>query len=271
MEYTLIQKIEILRDIYNNIKQKVKSIKKTDKKTYIKVSKNLEDKLEKRNENFIEISEINCDYYSLSYDFLFNLLERNQFVVKDSKIIDIGCLKKDKNFMLFFKNILVFNDYLEKNSFFYSKIELFVYDTFFRDMSSLVLSYFIINENNITYTKIMNVLSFFLKGSNIITKPFYISENIDKKIKQITTGIKYEKEKKTVNNDDYEGKRDYEKSNKFNLLQFLSTRITIKYTSEKKPQKKKTTHYREGTTRTYKSGLVVNVRGCIVNEKLLVS
>ena len=29
MEYTLIQKIEILRDIYNNIKQKVKKIKKT--------------------------------------------------------------------------------------------------------------------------------------------------------------------------------------------------------------------------------------------------
>lgn len=269
MEYTLIQKIEILRDIYNNIKQKVKKIKKTDKKTYKKVSRNLEYKLEKRNESFIEINEKNNDYYSLSYDFLYNLLEKNRFIVKDSKIINIECLKKDKNFMLFFENSVVFIDYLDKNSFLYSKVELFMYHTYFRDISSLVLSYFIINENNITYTKIMNVLSFFLKGSNIITKPFYISENIDKKIKQITTGIKYEKEKKTVNNDDYEGKRDYEKSNKFNLLQFLSTRIIIKYTSEKKPQKKKTTHYREGTTRTYKSGLVVNVRGCIVNEKMV--
>lgn len=269
MEYTLIQKVKILRDIYNNIKQKVKSIKKTDKKTYIKISKNLEDKLEKRNESFIEISEINYDYYSLSYDFLYNLLEQNQFVVKDSKIIDIECLKKDKNFMLFFRNIVVFNDYLEKNSFFYSKIELFMYDTFFRDISSLVLSYFIINEENITYTKIMNVLSFFLKGSTIITKPFYISENIDKKIKQIITGIKYEKEKKTVNNDDYEGKRDYEKSKEFNLLQFLSTRITIKYTSEKKPQKKKKIHVRSGGFRHYKNGNIVPFKSCVVNEKMV--
>ena len=73
-----------------------------------------------------------------------------------------------------------------------------------------------ISKNLSDTSRIFNLSDVVVKGSNIITKPFYISENIDKKIKQITSGIKYEKER--VNNEDYEGKRDYEKSNKFNLL-----------------------------------------------------
>lgn len=268
--YKLEERIEILKDINSIVMNKVKEIKKDNKNLYKKTSKNLNNILEEKCEKISDISIYNIGKYTLLQDFLDYILDFTLISVHDCRNIDITNLKKDNEFMKYFKNIMVFTTYVELNYKYYLDTQIYVYNTFFNDIRSIILSYFIFKEPNITDTKIMNVLSFFLKGSTIITEPFDLTNDIENKINQITTGVKYEKQK-PVNNDTYNPKREYNKSNRFNLMTYISNRITIKYIIEKKPQKKKTIHKRRETWRHYENGLVVYVKGCIVNEHLLVS
>ena len=104
-------------------------------------------------------------------------------------------------------------------------------------------------------------------GTLTMGKPEVIKE----KIRLITTGVKYEKERENINNINYVKNDKKVKSSKFNLLQYISTRISIKYISKQKNKhrfhKRPERHIRGGCWRHYKNGNCVWIKPTIVNEK----
>jgi len=126
--------------------------------------------------------------------------------------------------------------------------------------------YFFLNERHINETKVLNMLSFFFKNSKIILNENDRTEENKEKIRLITTGIKYTKEK--TNSDIIKDKKisHKNKSKKFDLLQYLSRRITIKYVN-KGPRKRPVEHHRKGHYRHYKNGRVVWIQDSIINAQ----
>jgi hypothetical protein len=114
-----------------------------------------------------------------------------------------------------------------------------------------------------TNIKISNILSYFHKDGIISVKNE--TEIIKEKIRLITTGVKYEKERETpINNINYSITA---KSNKFNLLNYVSNRVKIKYITPKNNIRKITVeHLRKGHYRTYKDGRQIWISETIINE-----
>lgn len=259
------------RELIVLIKNTIRIYKKNNKKKFIKYSKSVKTNLENKIEEMkIDINSGNNTSNLLSNVLGYVLQTKSTFFIKTDNVIDIEQIKKDKSFMVFYKNIVIVENIIKENE--YKKEFLELYNMFFGDIRSIVMSYFLITENNITDTKLMNTLSYFFKNSKIEIIFSQVSEDVEERINQITSGIKYEKEK-PVNNNDYEGKRNYKKLNKFDILQYLSTRITIKYISKKEYKhmfhKRPIEHKRRGHWRSLKNGNSIWIEEKIINEGMV--
>ncbi len=183
--------------------------------------------------------------------------------------IDLGYVLKDKNFYIFLKNIIFTQNMYKVNKTNYNFDNNTEYlknmRLYFGDIRSILLSYFIINEQNITKNTIVNITSYILRKSNVkgISS---CNENQTILLNQIITGIKYEKTKDSVNTTDT---RAYIKSKKFNIINNLKQTIKIKYLSKQdfkhRFHKSPIEHERIGHYRHYKNGNKVWINKSIIN------
>lgn len=255
---------------YTTLRNIIKKYQSLDKKDFKKLRKLVNNEIEQLNTDFLyKISEEdNCIFSSL---FIMTLDSLNEVMVVSTNTINFNDIKKDKEFVIYLKNILlvrhIFNQMVD-----YPKYEqnLITHNYYFGSLTNSIISYFLIFEKNITETKILNLYSFFLKNTFLLYSEDMISTIDKKKIQQITTGVKYEKVvKNKTNNITY----TQPKNKKFNLLQHLSTRIKIKYVREKKhchnSHKSPVEHIRKGHYRHYKNGNVVWIEDSVINEGLV--
>lgn len=254
--------------IYNYMRRFIKDLKRNDKRLY--------KQLHKDTNNFIDfIIHSKSDTQSLTSELLgltFNT-ELEIFITSTNNS-DLTMFSKDNDFSRYIKTIIKYYLVCLKYSEMYEmRSNRKVVEYNFLGKNNLILSYFLISEKNITEQKLLNTLSFLFKNSNIKLSPRDMTEENKEKIRMITTGIKYEKEKQSVNNTNYQREQNRKKSNKFNFLQYLSTRITIKYLSKREYNhrfhKRPIEHIRGGHFRHYKNGNVVWIGDSIINEGLV--
>lgn len=135
---------------------------------------------------------------------------------------------------------------------------------YFKDINSIVISYYFLKEENMTLKKLHRLMSIFFKGGTIdIINP---SDRSSLLTEQMLTGIKYKKEKDRSSNNTSFGRV---KSKKFDFLQYVSSRIVVKYITNQdykhRFHKQPVEHDRTGFWRCYKDGKRVWVRSTIVN------
>lgn len=185
--------------------------------------------------------------------------------------LDVKELIKDKEFVIFLKNIILIDEIYDINK---SEPD---FDTeseylknlriYFGDIRSIFLSYFIVKEQNKTINKIQNITSFVIKNSRIYGLSVLSQKQLDL-FKQIHTGIKYEKIKQEIQNTN----TTYTKKSKFNILNKVKNTIKIKYISKQdykhRFHKSPVEHKREGHYRHYKSGKVVWIEQMTVNKEV---
>lgn len=275
MRRTLTKTDIKLSNLGNDLKINYKTIIQTNKdfeKEYKREYKKIVKSISKNIENHFLDNELDMGVVEKIIKITFNLTDN--VLLMGLLFNNIEDLKKDKNLIIFIKNILVYNsilrDYCDTKTL-KENIELLKY--YFGNPYKLVVSYFLITETNINETKMLNVMSYLFKNSIISLSPRDMTEENKEKIRMINTGIKYEKERQSVNNINYEREQKRKKSNKFDFLQYLSTRITIKYLSKRdynlRFHKRPIEHIRKGHYRHYKNGSVVWVSDSIVNEGLV--
>jgi hypothetical protein len=260
IKYSITETYKVMRDSIKIVKKDKKSYKESLKK----VEKSLEDGISisylflKNN-----MGDDSCSLLGVMLMFVFNA--SSDICITDTNYMIDNKLMEDKSFMIFYKKILIYRELVCDNS------ELtYQLNYYMSDIRSLILMYFFISENNISETKVLNVLSYFFKNSIIILNEKDMTDENIEKIRLITTGTKYEKikENKFPTNDPIVRKKS--KSKRFDLLQYLSTRIRIKYLSKqdynhrfhKRPiEHKRSGHYRHNKngTKTWIKPMVINV------------
>lgn len=183
--------------------------------------------------------------------------------------IDLKLLLKDKDFKIFLKQILIMDiiyqkgiknfNLLETGSFKHNK-------DYFGDIRTIFLAYFLVKEPIITHNKIINITSFIFKDS-IVINTSHLTYEEQELLRQIRSGIKYEKVKESTNCNNTT--RKYNKNEKFSILNRAKQTIRIKYTSTKKHKhlfhKSPKEHIRKGHYRYYKSGKKVWIQSSIIN------
>lgn len=188
----------------------------------------------------------------------------------DLKEFNLKLLLQDKEFYNYFKNIVfqvTTHRYMnfklqginERDVF--EETDGFPY--YYKDVKSIVISYFFLTEKNVTTKKLRNVMSIFLKDGDIDI--VNLSDRETQILEQLRTGIKYKKEKdRSSNNSSYR-----ERTKKFNFLQYVSTRIVVKYISNKEYKhrfhKSPIEHERSGHWRHYSSGKKIWINNTIIN------
>jgi hypothetical protein len=195
---------------------------------------------------------------------------KTQNILIDRKLIlneKVKTFLVDKDFKKFLElclfNIIVEQKYSDKLNTKHSvKLKTEMYDTF-----SIVGLYYLtkIKTENITPSKIRNILSYFINEDNVSCWVENETELQKSLFNQIKTGVKYEVLKKeTTNNVDYKPRGN------FSLYNYLSNRIRIKYFTNKHGEhlshKSPVEHTRKGHYRHYKSGKTVWVNQSIINE-----
>ena len=253
--YTDIQ--NNLRNIYKIIKHEVKTFQKQDKHTYKSLTKNLNIK------DYFTFLPVNTETKyenSIIMSLLGMVLNTSGiFYTPSVDVLNYDIFKNDLGFISFCKKIFIYKEFVNK------KINV----NLLSDINSIIIFYFIITEKNISETKILSLLSYFLKNSTIIPSFILPYENY-KKIQMIITGIKnlkiIDNFPTTKNGEEVTNK----KSKKVDVLQYLSTRITIKYISRKNGKhsqhKSPIVHIRKGHYRKYKSGKKW-IKECVINPK----
>jgi len=270
--YNLQNQVQI---IYKETLSILKDNEKIDKQQMKQVKKQVNNKINTLEKNVKFFDQHNNN--QLTQIFLFESLDvlkeltLSPLWISYLEYVDVKQLVKDKIFLIFLKHNMMI-DIVYK----FQKENIECFDTqteyaknlrtYFGDMRSLVLSYFLIKEKNITKIKIQNISSFVLKGSTI-NGTSYLYTNKQLVLNQLTTGIKYEKIKESVNNTT--NTRPYTKSNKFNILDSVKNTIRIKYLSKQayKHQfhKSPIEHERQGHYRTYKNGKKVWIQQLTIN------
>lgn len=249
-----------LETLYKSIRNDVKDFRKRNKKEYKNLLKNVGNNFTKDVllQMFNSNSEKNTSLLLGDIlGYIFNT--ENGLYIHSCKMVNYEEISKDINFMFFYRTLYIYRK-LQENDVDIHSIIKHVFD-----LRSSIVFYFFLIEKNINETKVLNLLSYFFKNSVITLSDKDMNEENKEKIRLITTGVKYTKEKTNPDINQVK-KRSYKnKSKTFDLLQYLSTRITIKYVN-KKPRKKTITHWRNSTFRHYKNGNVVPVRGCVVNK-----
>lgn len=251
---------------YKNINTIIKDFKKNNQTEYQNLLNNVEQSFNqnKFNERIGYILGVNIS--SLFSDVLGYVFDTSSGLdIQKYNQINYENISKDKSFMIFYTKLYIYTQLVKNNTIEDIKIK------FLFDIKSLILTYFFIHENKITETKVLNLLSFFFKNSIITLNEKDRTEENNEKIRLITTGVKYIKEKINplpTNNPLVVHKS---KSTKFDLLQHLSTRITIKYDSGKNNKhishKKPEEHIRSGHYRFYKkTGKKVWIDESIINK-----
>jgi hypothetical protein len=262
------QKVQI---IHKEILSTIHNIAKIDNRFLKSVKKTINKKVNNLS-NDISLFE-QYDECSFSTIFLYeslglsNNLDKYKLNIRYLKYIDVEILLKDKSFTIFLKNILI-TDYIynfnKQSGNFNTEIEYIKnLRIFFGDIRTIVLSYFLLNEENITNTKIKNITAYILKDSKVFNNCI-LSEKQQIILNQLMTNIKYEKVKESINNTNH---RIYTKSNKFSILDRVKNSIKIKYITPKNKIRKITKeHLRTGFLRTYKDGHQVWISETIVNK-----
>jgi len=264
---TMYEEIKKTLEItYKSVNTSVKDFKKNNKKEYRNLLQNVEESFYKNIFNQMIDSILGGNVSSLLSDIVGYVFDTSIGLnIKQHNQISYENIFKDKSFMIFYTKLYIYKQLLKKDN----KEHLIIENIF--DIRSSILTYFFINENKITETKVLNLLSFFFKNSTITLNEKDITKENIEKIRLITTGVKYIKEKTNplpTINPLVIGKN---KSKKFDLLQYLSTRITIKYVSGKNNKhilhKKPKEHYRSGHYRFYKkTGKKVWIKESIINK-----
>ncbi len=198
--------------------------------------------------------------------FLSESLDLSDSIITRMASIDVKTLLKDNNFYIFLKYIIIFDSvYTKRKSYLIIDKEYIDYmRLFFGNIKSIVLSYFLIKENNLTLNKIQNITSFICKGGMVgLNKDLSMEQN--NILEQILSGIKDIKVKEPKPNTFIE-KRQYTKTKKFDILEKVKRSICIKYTTiPKKVHKSKKKHWRKGYFRTLSDGRKIYIKGCWVN------
>lgn len=177
---------------------------------------------------------------------------------------------KDKEFRLFYKKtiiaLLIVSE--ERESIFLSDEELRLRTNLLGTNTSILFTYFLNVEKNITVEK---VKSFFSKvfDWSVTSVDFHVplNEEQERIMEEIKTGIKYKKLKKEPSRNN----ESYTKSDKFNVTDFLKNNIKIKYVSAKEYKhihhKSPIQHMRTGHWRHYSSGKKVWIETMIIGCK----
>jgi len=262
--------------VYEETKSILKQNSKIDKKQIKYIKKIVDTQINNFNIYSRYFDNINDDnlitIFILESLGIFDIQKEYLFLTIFSTVIDTKKLFKDKDFLIFLKHILIMN-YIYTNKKEHSSdfnIDVpFIQNLklFFGDIKSLILSYFLIFENNITVNKIQNISSYILKNNHVINI-FSISDKNKLVLEQLTTGVKYEKLKEEpFNNIEY--KRDYIKSKKFNILDSVQNSIRIKYISKQEFKyrfhKSPIEHERQGHYRILKNGKKIWINKSTIN------
>ncbi len=267
-DITLINMRNNMIEFYNYMRDFVRDLKRKDKKLYKQCQKNTK--------NFMDlVIHYTTDIQSLTSELLGMTFQTEEEIkITTTKNYDLTLFSKDTDFSRYVKTVMSYYLVCLKYSGMYqmdSNRKVIEYN--FLGENNIVLSYFLVSEKKPTEQKLLNTLSFLFKNSIIKLSLRDMTEENKEKIRMITTGIKYEKERQSVNNINYEREQKRKKSNKFDFLQYLSTRITIKYLSKRdynhRFHKRPIEHIRKGHYRHYKNGSVVWVGDSVVNEGLV--
>ena len=258
----LIQKsTEAIKGLYSNINKEIKKIKK-NKKNYRTILKEVKQDLLNLTvyTNFFWLE----NEYTLSSVILPHYLEIENCKCTNPNIIIFDEIKKDKNFLVFLTKVLILNKhfhlYINR-----SDIDNTSLSYYFGNLRACISSYVFMSTENMTNIKLLNLLAYFYKDSIINVENS--TDLIEEKIRLITTGVKYEKEKTTpINNINYITKLE---ANRFDLIKYVSNRVKIKYITPKNKMRKITiTHIRKGHFRTLKDGSKIWIAEMIINKEV---
>ncbi|MGJ0455502.1 hypothetical protein NG782_02190 [Aliarcobacter cryaerophilus] len=248
----------LIQEIYSN----VKIFKRNEKKRYLTIKKSVNEELKNK------ISQIDYESSNNIVQACFRYLFDTdiKIIYSENKTIIYDKLIKDSDFMNFFTKLVI----VEK-VFILSTSKRKLYEHFFGDIRAILMSYTLYKEKNVDINKVLNFLSFFLKGSKINDLNENISEYKLKQIEMITTGIKFKKLVLSVNNIDYNPTTTKKKEfNCFNIIKSMNNRIRIKYDSGKNHKhtnghSSPKTHNRREYYKTLRNGKSKLINATIVN------
>ncbi|RXJ98799.1 hypothetical protein CRU98_08520 [Arcobacter sp. CECT 8986] len=246
----------------------VKKLKNFDKKFYLSLKKTVNDELKRKILTIDTNSCYNMDDNLVSFCFMNLFKTEVEVYMSDNKSIIYDKLIKDNEFMIFFTKLVIFEK-VNFNSNLQSEFRNF-YKLCFGDIRAIVMSYALIKEKNLTTQKMLNFLSFFLKGSSIDILNTNISDSKLKQIEMITTGVKFEKMIDIANNSDSVNTSNQKSKTVFDITDSMSNRIRIKYISGKNYKhtnghKSPETHIRNGHFKCLRNGEIRWIPETIVN------
>lgn len=268
--------INSINKAYSQMLDEQKIYKKNLKKEYKKVQKQLSIKINtlKTEERFFDRDINDCEFTSIFLFESLGILEKshNLFIwILYLEYLDIETLLKDKEFKIFLKHILFVDFIYQRDKKEHNLFEQEIYQyvkKFFGDIRSIFLAHFLIKEKNITLNKIHNITSFVCKNA-IIQNISILKPKQQEIVKQITTGVKYEKNKDdSINNSNTT--RPYNQNETFSILESAKNSIRIRYITNKKHKhtfhKSPKEHTRNAHYRYYKSGKKVWIQSSIINQ-----
>lgn len=271
MSKMLLNIIEELESFYLDNLNLLNELEKTDKRLMKKSKKAVNERIKKLYPEycFFGLKSLNKQLHSsLLKEAIQYKKDDFNLCITSIKRINIDELLKDKDFSIYFRKIVLIHILYETYA--TDIVDDFnprAYHMYFGNIESIFLSYCLLKEKNFKLTTLQNILSYILKGS-VLMNDVELSQIQQKTLKQILTGIKYDKLKsEKVDNSET---RLYNKKEKFNILEKVKRSIIIRYVSNKNGKhsshKLPIMHWREGHWRVYKSGKKVWVKGCWINE-----
>lgn len=182
--------------------------------------------------------------------------------------LDINILKRDKNFSRFLTQIIMIDLMFRKSKTDDVDEDLEFVQTAFGDLRATLLCYFILQENNITQSKLQNITSYVCKGLKMDCETA-LNQTQKIVLNQILTGVSEERLKPVSISK--EKTRPYNEKETIDILEIANNSIKIKYISKKygkhKSHQSPEPHIREEHWRHYKNGRKVLIRKTIINEK----